>query len=152
MGELKPCPKCTSRNVDIMLGATGRYIQCLNCGMQTVHYPHDRVSIDKLKEKWNNRPLEDSKDAQIKELRDALESQPKWESCSIENGDSDMPHDSADYYLVHLGDEEGFVDEPYIDYIDTCADTGFTWFANDTERLAKAYLPIHTPKLTEELK
>ena len=149
MGKLKPCPFC-GESATIERYGTSRYgtlYSCDFCGcyLETgEEWDHGG--------RWNNRPLEDAKDAQIKELRDALESQPKWESCSIENGDSDMPHDSADYYLVQLGDEEGFVDEPYIDYIDTCADTGFTWFANDTERLAKAYLPIHTPKLTEELK
>lgn len=69
-----------------------------------------------------------------------------WVICSIKNGDGDMPYDKADYYLVQLGDDDGFVDEPYIDYIDTCAETGFTWFANDESRMAKAYLPIFLPK------
>jgi|LGVF01.2.fsa_nt_gb hypothetical protein len=71
----------------------------------------------------------------------------KWVMCSIDNCDSDMPCDNADYYLVQLGDGNEFIDEPYIDYIDTDTDNGFTWFANDTERLAMAYLPIFIPQI-----
>ena len=63
MSELKPCPKCKSDNVKMIMSSSGWmiYIQCKKCLLKREyrHYKNYKNRIDELKERavkdWNNR-------------------------------------------------------------------------------------------------
>lgn len=62
MDELKPCPFCGCTEIGVYIEMEGDFAVCDDCdNFSDLH-------------KWNTRPLEDAKDAEIARLREALKS------------------------------------------------------------------------------
>ena len=50
--ELKPCPFCSSKNIDISTYSTNVvFVQCDNCGATFPHFDSEKEAI----EAWNRR-------------------------------------------------------------------------------------------------
>lgn len=73
--ELKPCPFCGYRAyIDYCNYDHSYAVTCSNCCIDTGRFIDKEACI----KAWNNRPIEDKKDNQIKELTDDLAFSKKW--------------------------------------------------------------------------
>lgn len=68
--NLKRCPFCGGK-VRLESSHGFNYVLCKKC--KSEYYPASFGDLKKAVAAWNNRPIEDEKDKEIKRLREALE-------------------------------------------------------------------------------